>query len=95
MRVRWTTPAKEQFVSIYEYIGEENRSAAAKIADQIWESTQLLGRHPLAGRAGRVEGTRELVIHGAPFIVAYRVEKNEVRILAVLHAAREWPEEFD
>lgn len=94
MRVRWTTPAKEQFVSINEFISEENRSAAAKIADQIWENTQLLGRHPLVGRAGRVEGTRELVIQGAPFIVAYRVEKNEVWILAVLHGARKWPEEF-
>jgi hypothetical protein len=36
-----------------------------------------------------VAGTRELVISGTPFIVAYRIEKNEVRILAVLHAARE------
>ena len=94
MRVRWTTPAREQFVGIYEYIGEENRSAAAKIADQIWENTQLLGRHPLAGRAGRVQGTRELVIQGTPFIIAYRVEKNEVWILAVMHEARKWPDEF-
>ncbi len=94
MRVRWTTPAREQFVGIYEYIAEEDRSAAAKIADQIWENTQLLGSHPLAGRAGRVEGTRELVIQGAPFIVAYRIEKNEVWILAVMHEARKWPDEF-
>lgn len=94
MRVRWTTPAREQFVSTYEFIGEENRSAAARIADQIWESTQLLARHPLAGRMGRVEGPRELVIQGAPFIVAYRVATNEVWILAVMHAARKWPDEF-
>jgi len=94
MRVRWTTPAKEQFVSVYEYIAQENRSAAAKIADQTWKSTQLLARHPLAGRTGRVEGTREFVIRGTPFIVAYRVEKNEVWILAVIHGARKWPDEF-
>jgi len=94
MHVRWTTPAKEQFVSVYEYIAEENRSAAAHTADQIWESTQLLGRHPLAGRVGRVEGTRELVIQGTPLVVAYRVEKSEVWILAVIHSARKWPEEF-
>ncbi len=84
MRVRWTTPAREQFVSAYEYIAEENRAAAARTADQIWESTQL-----------RVAGTRELVISGTPFLVAYRIEKNEVRILAVLHSGREWPEEFE
>jgi len=94
MRVRWTTPAQEQLVSAYEYIAEENRAAAVRSADQIWESTQLLARHPMAVREGRVAGTRELVISGTPFLVAYRIEKNEVRILAVLHAAREWPEEF-
>jgi toxin ParE1/3/4 len=49
----------------------------------------------MAGRDGRVAGTREPVIPGTPFLVAYRIEKNEVRILAVLHAAREWPEEFE
>jgi len=48
----------------------------------------------MAGRDGRVLGTRELVISGTPFLIAYRIEKKEVRILAVLHAAREWPEEF-
>ena len=95
MRVRWTSPAREQFVSAYEYIGEENPAAAVRTADQIWESTQLLARHPMAGREGRVTGTRELVISGTPFVVAYRIEKNEVRILAILHAAREWPEEFE
>jgi toxin ParE1/3/4 len=94
MRVRWTTPAREQFVRAFEYIAEENRRAAARTADQIWESTQLLARHPMAGREGRVAGTRELVISGRPFVVAYQIEKNEVRILAVLHAARKWPEEF-
>ena len=95
MRVRWTTPAREQFVGAYEFIAEENRAAAARTADQIWESTQLLAHHPMAGRVGRVAGTRELVISGTPFVVAYRIEKSEVQILAVLHAAREWPEELE
>ncbi len=94
MRVRWTTPARQQFVNAYEYIAEENRAAAARIANQIWESTQMLARHPMAGRQGRIAGTRGLVIHGTPFLVAYRVKRNEVQILAVMHAARKWPDEF-
>ena len=48
----------------------------------------------MAGREGRVTGTRELVIRGTPFIVGYRIEKKEVWILAVMHTARKWPEEF-
>jgi toxin ParE1/3/4 len=94
MRVRWTTPAREQLVSAYDYIAEDNRAAAANTADQIWESTLLLARHPMAGREGRVAGTRELVIRETPFVVAYRVQKNEVWVLAVIHGARKWPDEF-
>ena len=94
MRVRWTTPAWEQLVSAYEYIAADNRTAAARIAAKIWKSTELLAKHPMAGREGRVGRTRELVVRGTPFIVAYRVGRSEVEILAVLHAARKWPDEF-
>ena len=94
MRVRWTTPAKEQFVSAYEYIAGENRAAAARTADRIWKNTEVLAGHPMAGREGRVAGARELVIRGTPFTVAYRLERNEVWVLAVMHAARKWPDEF-
>jgi toxin ParE1/3/4 len=46
------------------------------------------------GRTGRVAGTRELVIAGLPYIVPYYLKGQEVRILAVMHAARKWPDEF-
>lgn len=66
-----------------------------EVVNHIWDSVSILARHPYAGRKGRVAGTRELVIRGTPFVVAYRLQKNEVRILAVLHAAREWREDFE
>lgn len=94
MRVRWTTPAREELVSAYEYIATDNRRAAARTVDRIWKSTEMLGKHPMAGREGRVTGTRELVVQGTPFLVAYRVAGAEIEILAVMHAARKWPEEF-
>jgi toxin ParE1/3/4 len=95
MVIRWTTPATQQLVAAYEYIAAENRAAAQETTNHIWDSVDMLARNPRAGRKGRVSGTRELVISGTPFLAAYRVEKNEVRILAILHAAREWPEEFE
>lgn len=94
MRVRWTTPAREELVSAYEYIATGSRRAAARTVDRIWKSTEMLGKHPMAGREGRVTGTRELVVQGTPFLVAYRVAGAEIEILAVMHAARKWPEEF-
>jgi plasmid stabilization system protein ParE len=46
------------------------------------------------GRAGRVTGTRELVVAGTPYIVPYRVRVEAVEILRVFHAARKWPEKL-
>ncbi|HEX6610374.1 MAG TPA: type II toxin-antitoxin system RelE/ParE family toxin [Hyphomicrobiaceae bacterium] len=48
--------------------------------------------HPRLGRAGRVSGTRELVI--APFIVAYEVTDDLIVVLAVLRGRRRWPRSF-
>jgi len=42
-----------------------------------------------------VEGTRELVVTGTPFIVAYRRKGDQVLILDVLYGARKWPERFE
>jgi toxin ParE1/3/4 len=94
MVIRWTTPATEELVSAYEYVATDNPAAARRVMNHIWETVEVLARHPMAGRKGRVVGTRELVIPGTPFIVGYRIEKKEVWILAVMHAARKWPEEF-
>jgi plasmid stabilization system protein ParE len=46
------------------------------------------------GRPGRVDGTRKLVIQRTPYIAAYRVAGNTIRILRVLHGAQIWPEEL-
>lgn len=95
MLIRWSTPATQQLAAAHEYIAADDEAAASRITNHIWDSVDILARHPFAGRKGRVAGTRELVISGTPFVVAYRIEKSEVRILAVLHASREWPEEFE
>jgi toxin ParE1/3/4 len=94
MIIRWTTPATEELVSAYEYVAADNPAAAQRIMNHIWETVEVLSLHPMAGRKGRIAGTRELIIPGTPFIVGYRIEKKEVWILAVMHAARKWPDEF-
>lgn len=57
-------------------------------------SVETLSSHPKKGRVGRVTGTRELVIGGTPFLVAYREAAEAVEVLRVLHGARRWPENF-
>jgi toxin ParE1/3/4 len=50
-----------------------------------------LAEYPLVGRAGRVPGTRELLVLGTPYLLAYRVKADAIEILRVLHGARRWP----
>ena len=69
------------------------RRAGQEAADEH-DAVEQLVDHPHLGRPGRVEGTREFVIAGTPFIVVYRVVNNRLRILSVIHGARRWPDRF-
>jgi toxin ParE1/3/4 len=94
VRISWTALAVSHLRSAYEYIAEDNPKAADTILERIFSAVEFLEKHPLLGRPGRVEGTRELVILGTPLIVACRPLRGRVEVLAVLHAARKWPEQF-
>jgi toxin ParE1/3/4 len=58
---------------------------------KIEESVTLLADHPELGRAGRVPGTRELVIPSTPYLIPYRVRGQRIDILRVFHGRRRWP----
>lgn len=94
MRLRWTDGAVENLRSSHEYLEAENPKAAWDTVDRIISAVERLEQFPQMGRLGRVEGSRELVVTGTPFVVAYRVKGESVQILAVLHAARKWPKGF-
>lgn len=80
---------------IQEYIAKNNQKAAFEVAQRIRIAVNQLEEHPKSGRTGRVRGTYELVIHGLPYVVPYRVKKEEVQILSVYHTSQKWPEAFN
>ncbi len=94
MKVKWVRHALKDLDDAGEFIARDNPQAAGKTVKRIWDATQLLAVHPHAGRAGRIPGTRELVVTGTPFIIPYRVVENTVQILRVLHGKRKWPDRF-
>lgn len=76
---------------IFDYVAQDNPHAAARIIAKIHNSVTSLAANPSLGRQGRVDGTRELVVAHMPYIAAYRVRENEIQVLAIIHAARLWP----
>jgi addiction module RelE/StbE family toxin len=94
VKVIWTRLAVQDLDSAYEYIVARNPSAAPVVIEKIKTAVRALQTYPNLGRIGRGEGTRELVIAGTPFVIPYRVRKKRIEILALVHAARAWPESF-
>lgn len=76
-----------------DYIARDDPQAAVAQGDRIMAALDHLPHHPEMGRAGRVKGTRELVVGGTPFIVVYRVnpKAQRVEVLRMLHGAQRWP----
>ncbi|MBW6421156.1 type II toxin-antitoxin system RelE/ParE family toxin [Rhizobium sp. XQZ8] len=93
MQIVFTRRYLRELANIGDYIGERNPRAAAKIVHDIHTKiTRLLNANAFIGRPGEIAGTRELVIIGTPYVVAYRVTEERIEVLFVQHGAREWPE---
>jgi toxin ParE1/3/4 len=92
--VRWTRRASRRLEAIGAYIEADNPAAAARVIGAIALGAQRLGSAPGRGQPGRLRGTRELVVVGTPYIVAYRVHAADVEILTVQHGAQRWPDDL-
>lgn len=90
IRLHWTLEAIADRDAIFDYIEPDNPRAALVLDELFSEKANRLVDHPDMGRPGRVPGTRELVAH-QNYILVYDVAADGVRVLRVLHAARQWP----
>lgn len=90
LEVVWLQIARADLMSIIDYISDDNPDAAQQVKDDIELKVNKLPDFPKMGRAGRVEGTRELVAL-SNYIVVYDENPDLIRILRVLHAAQQWP----
>ncbi len=90
VRLVWTRPASIDRKDIREYIAADNPTAALALDELISEKAARLADDPGLGRIGRIPGTRELVAH-RNYVLVYDMADDQIRILRVLHAARQWP----
>ena len=92
MRLTWSGLAIADRLAIFDFIEQENPAAAVRIDTKIELGIRQLLQFPESGRIGRVTGTRELVITGTPYIAAYAVLPDRIRVLRILHGAQVWPD---
>ena len=93
---KWTSKARKDLVSIKEYIQQDNPKAAVDLTKKIvLKVVEQLTKFQNIGKAGRVHGTRELIISNTPYIAVYRVKAATVEVLRVLHTSIKWPDSVD
>ena len=88
--LEWRETARADLLAIVDYISDANQDAAQRLKDDIEVRVSKLPEHPKLNRAGRVAGTREMVVR-TNYVVIYAEDSRTVSILRVLHAAQQWP----
>lgn len=88
--LEWRETARADLLAIVDYVSDDNPDAAQRLKDDIEAKASKLPDHPKLYKAGRVAGTREMVVR-PNYVVIYAEDARAVSILRVLHAARQWP----
>ena len=70
--VEWRQAARADLLAIVDYISDDNPDAAQRLKDDLEARVAQLPEHPELYRAGRVPGTREMVVQ-SNYIVVYAV----------------------
>ena len=86
----WLSIASEDLLSIVDFISDDNIIAAQTFQNEVETKVKQLIHFPKMGRLGRVKGTRELVLT-PNYVIIYHETKSTIKILRVLHTARQWP----
>lgn len=89
-RLEWKVQAENDLFDILDYIGQDNPDAALQLVQKIRAKADGLRVRPTLYRAGRVRGTREMIV-SRNYIVFYHVDDDAVTILRVKHARQQWP----
>jgi plasmid stabilization system protein ParE len=89
MKVVWSDPAISDLEAVRDYISRDSESNACRFLSRLIESVDILERFPEAGQIlpeYAKWSLRELVHRN--YRIIYQCRVDHVRILAVVHAAR-------
>lgn len=95
--VYFTPLAEEDLNQIEDYIAASDPAAAARVRHELVHQAVALGGSPDKGMSLKESRTIEesgVRLWPVPryrnYLLLYRVESHQVRLLRILHAARDW-----
>jgi toxin ParE1/3/4 len=94
MRARYTDPAADELEESLSYLREHAPGVVGQFADAIDEAVTELLHNPYSAQETEMRGIRRKYVRRFKYSIFYSVEQDEVVILHIRHAARQWPIEF-
>jgi len=101
LRVFFTGLAAEDLDQIEDYISTRDPAAAARVRTVIVQQSLQLGKTPGKGMALREpRSEQEVGVRLWPvsryrnYLILYRVEREQIRVLRISHAAQDWTRFF-
>ena len=83
-----TIRALQTLSEVLEYYEGQQKGLGARFLRYYDGQIERLKDMSKVGRIGRVFGTRELVMQDFPFLVVYRVRKEYLEILNIIHQSK-------
>jgi len=88
LRIEYSIEAREDLREIRDYIARDNPAAARKVLTTIEAEIELLSSFPWNSRTTDEEGVLARILSRYPYIVFYKIERDRLMVLHVLHGAR-------
>jgi toxin ParE1/3/4 len=91
IRLEWSDPAVADLDNIHDHLARDSTEYADAVIEQLIVSVERLKSFPESGRlvpeATGIKHVRELIV--SPYRIIYRLRKQAVQILVIVHAPRE------
>ena len=87
--VHVTERADAELNSAVAYLRGSSLRAADALHLAVERALDSLEQFPNRGRAGQIDGTRELVVPGAPYVIVYSVSGDAVFVARIRHVSQD------
>ena len=95
MKIRYTDPAADDLEESISYFRDHVSSLVADFADCVDNAVAEILANPYAVQETEWRGIRRWHIQRFRYSIFYAIEDQEIVILHIRHAARQWPWERD
>jgi plasmid stabilization system protein ParE len=88
--LEWSARSRRDLLLIDAFYAQFSETTASRVVSAILEAAAVLEQHPLIGARGKRPRTRHQLVPDYPYTIVYRVRRNAIQVVRVLHQMRRY-----